>query len=117
MKKSILIFLMIFGAYQLKAQQLLLPVKPLDSLSNKIDDYFKIKPNVGLQFLQPQVNLNQPIKGIPDFFNNKFNSHMPVIVLDGYDSMPIAKLEGYSKMPIERIDVVAAPLITPKPIQ
>ncbi len=105
MKKLILVLFLILGVLHLKAQQQLLPVKPLDSLSNKMD--FNIKPDFDLRFLQPQTSLSQPITAALGSLNEvKFGSRMPVVVLDGYDRMPIVKLDGYSKMPIVWIDPV-----------
>jgi hypothetical protein len=108
MKKVIFAFILIMGAFQLKAQSLF-QVKSSDSLSNKLfDKYFNMKPAEKLTLLQPRLNSKELLNG-NDLkntvsYDEVFYSRMPVAVLQGYDKMPVVVLEGYSKMPVKKID-------------
>jgi hypothetical protein len=101
MKKILLLFMLILGAFQLKAQQLF-QVNPADSL---LDKYFKAKPNE-LQLLQPQLNPNEILSALNTniFETGNIIDYMPVAVLEGYSKMPIVKLGGYYTMPVKKID-------------
>ena len=96
MKKTLLLFILIAGASQLKAQQLF-PAKPADSLLNK----FGVKPDNSFQLFQPNLNLNQPLNRT--FISVSGIDHMPIIALNGNSKMPVANMGGYYKMPVKRI--------------
>jgi len=98
MKKIILLFILITGAYQLLAQQSL-PLKPADSLLNNPDKYFNIKPGDQFLLFQPGLNLNEILSKV----NISEVDHMPVIALAGNSKMPVAKIGGYYTMPVKRI--------------
>jgi hypothetical protein len=97
MKKTLLLFIPIAVASQLKAQQLF-PAQPADSLLNK----FWVKPNNSFQSFQPNLNLNQPLSRA--FVNISSIDHMPVVALNGNSKMPVVKLGGFYTMPVKRID-------------
>ena len=107
MKKVLLLLLLSSVTCLLKAQQLI-PVKPADSLSNKITDHlFKKLPDNKLNLFQPQLNLNQPLAALTaNTVTNNNNYKMPVVVFTGNDRMPVAKLNGYDKILIRHIDIV-----------
>ena len=95
MKKIILLFILINGACQLRAQQSL-PLKPADSLSNSLDKYLKIMPG---DLFQPKLNPGEVLGKV----NISAVDHMPVIALADNSKMPVAKIGGYYTMPVKRI--------------
>jgi hypothetical protein len=95
MKKTILLFILISAACQLRAQQSL-QVKPADSLSN---NFFKLKPGDRFQLFQPNLNLNEILSKV----NISAVDQMPVIALADNSKMPVAKIGGYYTMPVKRI--------------
>jgi len=104
MKKIILPFILLVAASQLKAQTLF-QVKPTDSLlTNLFDKNLKLKPNNHGYFLLPGLKLNNDSSALNTrafaLNGESFVSHMPVVLLTGYDKMPIAKLNGYDRMPV-----------------
>jgi hypothetical protein len=98
MKKIILLFALISGVYQLKAQQSLL-LKPADSLLSSPDKYLEIKPGDQFHLFQPNLNLNEILSKV----NISTVDHMPVIALADNSKMPVAKIGGYYTMPVKRI--------------
>ncbi len=85
MKKAILVLLLITGAMQLRAQQLI-PVKPDIKLNDGLQNTFK--PN---DWQSPQALLTQPVtKPVA------INSNSTTI----YSTMPIAKVSSTDRMPI-----------------
>jgi len=98
MKKVVLLFLMISGFHQLKAQQLF-GVKPADSLSKSLNKSLLVTPD-----------LTSPLLNFTGNYQNNFAKnttspvdHMPIIVLNGNDKMPVVKLGGYYTMPVKKI--------------
>jgi hypothetical protein len=98
MKKIILLFILIIGACQLRAQQSLL-LKPADSLLNNPDKYFNIKPSNQFQLFQPWLNLSESLSKV----NISAVDHMPAIALAYNAKMPVAKIGGYYTMPAKKI--------------
>jgi len=98
MKKLLLLFILIIGACQLRAQQSLL-LKPADSLSNNMDKYLKIKPGDQFQLFQPMLNLSESLSKV----NIGSVDSMPIIALAGNSKMPVAKIGGYYTMPVKKI--------------
>lgn len=107
MKKLVIICILAFSAYQLKAQQL--QVKPADILAQSIDKSIQDQMDSWTSLrstLKPYQTLavNQNKFSLPDFKNDLIHENMPVVVLEGNSKMPVAKFNGLSKMPIARFE-------------
>jgi hypothetical protein len=108
MKKNLLILLLIAGAYQLKAQQLML--KPADPL------LFKSLPNTSNSFKLSDSTLfkdfsnlskTEQLADMPGFNTGEiFYSRMPVAKLHSDDRMPVARVSSDDRMPVKKIIVV-----------
>lgn len=98
MKKIIVLFILISGACQLRAQQSL-QLKPADSLLNNLDKHLKKKPGDQFLLFQSGLNLNESLSKI----NISTVDQMPVIALNGDSKMLVVKIGGYYTMPVKRI--------------
>ena len=105
MKKALLIFLLMAGVYQLKAQQFF-AVKPADSLKNDLLNKLKAKPDERLKLFQPKSNLLQPLQFAALNRTSNNVDRMPIAVLSGNSKMPVVKLGGYYTMPVKKIGTV-----------
>jgi hypothetical protein len=109
MKKLILAFILLGGAYQVKAQQV--KVNPADSILTAINNSIKaqnnswkqltsgLKADQVLALYNDKTALRAPLNSL--FIRDK----MPVTVLQGNSKMPIAKFEGIDNMPVLGIDL------------
>jgi hypothetical protein len=100
MKKALILFLLISGVYQLKAQELF-RINPADTLSKNLNRSLLVKPDL----TSPLLNFNGNYWN--GFAKNTTSpeDHMPVIVLNGNDRMPVVKLGGYYTMPVKKIGI------------
>lgn len=108
MKKLILAFIFIGGAYQLKAQQI--KVNPADSILASINNSIKMQSNLWKQltpgsktgpvlaFNNDKTVLRGPLSAV------YMRDNMPVAILPGNSKMPIARLGGYDNMPVMAIN-------------
>ena len=106
MKKLILAFILLGGAYQLKAQQV--KINPADSILASINNSIRVQNNLWKQLTSgPKAGhvlalnttaLQGPLNAV------YMRDNMPVAVLPGNSKMPIARLEGYDKMPVKAIN-------------
>jgi hypothetical protein len=81
MKKFLMLFILAATVYQVKAQQTQL-IKPADSLkTNLFDQYFKAKPNFGMQFYKPQINGNMLFSQSGTNISVSPVDHMPIAFL------------------------------------
>ena len=108
MKKLILAFILLGGAYQLKAQQV--KINPADSILASINNSIRVQNNSWQQLTSgPKAGqvlaLNNNTTGLQGPLNAIYmRDNMPVAVLPGNSKMPIARLEGYDKMPVKAIN-------------
>ncbi len=108
MKKLILAFILLGGAYQVEAQQL--KPSPADSILSSINNSIKaqtdswkqltsgLKSNQALALYVDKTDAQAPLNDL--YFSNS----MPVAVLKGNSKMPVVKLDGYDKMPVKLIN-------------
>jgi len=108
MKKLILAFILLGGAYQLKAQQV--KANPADSILACINNSIKAQNNSWKQ-LTSGLKSNQTLALYVDKTDAQaplndlyFSNSMPVAVLQGNSKMPVVKLDGYDKMPVKSIN-------------
>jgi len=108
MKKLILAFILLGGAYQVKAQQV--KANPADSILAAITNSIKtqnnswkqltsdLKPDQVLALYNDKTALQAPLNNL--YIQDK----MPVAVLQGNSKMPVARLDGYDKMPVKLVN-------------
>jgi len=110
MKKLILAFILLGGAFQVKAQQQQVKANPADSILASINNSIKAQnnswkqltsgliPNQALALYVDKTDAQAPLNDL------YFSSTMPVAVLKGNSKMPVIKLDGHDKMPVKLIN-------------
>jgi hypothetical protein len=108
MKKLILAFILLGGAFQLKAQQA--KVNPADSILASINNSIKVQNNLWKQLTSgPKAGQVLALNNDKTVLQGSVSAvymrdNMPVAVLPGNSKMPIARLGGYDKMPVMGIN-------------
>lgn len=109
MKKLILAFILLGGAFQVEAQQV--KTNPADSILVAINNSIKAQNNSWKQ-LTSALKADQVLTLYNDKtalqapLNNLYiRDKMPVAVLQGNSKMPIAKFKGIDNMPVLGVDL------------
>lgn len=122
MKKAFLVFMLMMGVYQLKAQTLF-PLNPKDTTAgSKMYQKFFAKPGDTLAGkLSPFTKL-QGLNNLSNYYalNKQPIDHMPIARLHNTSKMPIIKLYNDSKMPVivpstNQVIIVPGPINPSKP--
>jgi hypothetical protein len=96
MKTTWLLILIIVSVTQLKAQQLIQPLKPGKTPDNSLYQYFRIKPDNNLFNIAPvRPKTNQPqttvVPTVKEIMTPEMDDNMPIAKLRSDDKMPVVK--------------------------